>query len=445
MQVFKSKTFKRIFAIVSLVVLLVIAYVVITEQLRNVTYATYFNEELQEILDNQEEVDLVFVGSSRLYHSMVPRIFEEKLGFDNVLVAATATQPICGTYYYLKDLVERVNPKMVIINVTFDGLLNENSAQPCLLVYDRLSLKNKIPFVFEGMRAADRKYVLGPCRYRGNILLYDSVKAEKEEAKARGKNTYNPQEDYYAGKGFIYSYSDYEIGTIPFEYGVNYQFAEEAIREENLEYLDKCIELCKENDIEVSLVTAPCSISYMYYVKNYATASDWYKNYAESKGISYINLNYLKNREEFLPDELMYDQTHTNGEGAQVISEMYADILLKQKNGEDISAYFYESFEELTKDVHRIPAVSTKVEFTSEREDNKAVAIISLESLHNEEVVPQYRIEMTDKDGVERVLIEWTTESEMKVLLPFDEPYSIRVRARSGIEGEAEAVQVYSY
>lgn len=445
MQVFKNKTFKRIFSILSLIALLIVIYAVVTNQLKNVTYATYFNAELQEIEENKETVDLVFVGSSRLYHSIVPSILEEKLGYDNVLVAATATQPICGTYYYLKDLIERVHPKEVVINVTFEGLINENSAQPCLLVYDRLSIRNKFSFVFECMKPSDRKYILGPCRYRGNILLYDSVKEEREKAKFKGMNTYSPDEDYYAEKGFIYSYSDYETGTIPFEYGVRYKFTEENIKEKNIEYFDKCIKLCEDNNIEVSLVTAPCSLSYMYYVEGYGEANDWFKDYAKDKGISYINLNYLKNREEFLPDELMYDQTHTNGEGAQVISEMYADILLKQKNGEDISAYFYESFEELTKDVHRIPAVSTKVEFASEREGNKAVAIISLESLHNEAVVPQYRIEMTDKDGVERVLIEWTTESEMKVLLPFDEPYSIRVRARSGIEGEAEAVQVYSY
>lgn len=445
MQVFSNKTFKRIFALVSLMVLLVLVYVVVTKQLENVTYATYFNAELEEIEKNKESVDLVFVGSSRLYHSMVPSILEEKLGYDNVLVAATATQPICGTYYYLKDLVERVKPQKVIINVTFDGLLNENSAQPCLLVYDRLSFKNKISFVFECMDPSDRKYILGPSRYRDNILVYEEVKEERDKVNAQSENTYDPVEDYYAEKGFIYSYSDYETGTIPFEYGVRYQFAEENIKEKNLEYLDKCIKLCKDNNIEVSLVTAPCSLAYMYYVEGYGEANDWFRNYAKDQGISYINLNYLKNREELLPDELMYDQTHTNGEGAKIISEIYAEILAKQEQGEDISAYFYEDFEALKADVHRILAVSTKLEYTSKNDGKNIVTIISLESLHNESVVPQYRVEFIDKEGAESVLVDWTTESEMEVLLPMEPGYSIRVRARSGIEKDAEAYQLYTY
>lgn len=148
MQVFKSKIFKRVYSLVTLVIIFTICYELVTACLEKVTYATYFNKEIDEIIENDETVDLLFVGTSRLYHSMIPSVFEKKLGCDNVLVAATATQPMCGTYYYLKDLVETVHPKKVIINVTFDVMLNEATIQPCLLVYDRLSVKNRIPFVW---------------------------------------------------------------------------------------------------------------------------------------------------------------------------------------------------------------------------------------------------------------------------------------------------------
>lgn len=445
MQVFKNKTFKRLFGLVSFVVIYFLVYTFITNELSNVTYGTYFKADLDEIIENEEEVDMIFFGASRLYHSMLPSVFEENMGYENVLVAATATQPISGTYYYMKELLDVVHPKRIVIDVTFDRLLNEDTVQPCLLVYDRLSLKNKIPFVLNCMDSSDWKYLFGPCRYRDNILMYSMIKAEKDRIKAQGGDMYDPASDYYLEKGFVYTYNSYETGTVPFVHDTMYKYSNETLLEKNILYLDKCIELCKKNQIEVSLVTVPGTISYLYMIDGYEEAVKWYEEYAKEKGIVYHNLDYLKDREELLPDEYMYNTTHTNTEGAKVISEIYSEILIKESKGEDVSSYFYEDFTDLKADIHRIAAVSGMITFTEEVVDSKVVADISIRSLQNEDMNPLYQVELIDLDGNITILVRWTDETEAQLLLPTNTNYSVKVRAKSGVEGDLEAYQIYHY
>lgn len=288
------------------------------------------------------------------------------------------------------------------------------------------------------------KYILGPCRYRDNLRSYDEIQAEKQEIRERGSDMYDSEEDYYAEKGFVYSYSDYETGMIPFEYGVSFTFSKDKVLEENVYYLDKCIDLCQKNDIEVSLVTAPCATVYMYIVKGYDEATQWYKSYAKEKGITYYNLNYLKDREKFLPDEMMYDTTHTNGEGAKVISEIYGEILLKEQKGENVSSMFYSNFEELSKEINRVVAVSAKVSFT-EIMGEAAKANIAIESHQNEDITPLYQVEIVYEDGTKEILVDWTSDKEREILLPTKGGFTLKVRAKGKIDGAAEALQCYSF
>lgn len=447
MQVFKSKTFKRIVSLAVLLLMLIGTYTIITETLSDTTYRTYFEKDVKKIKDNNEDVDIVFVGASRMYMSIVPSVLEEKLGVSNVLVGSTATQPICGSYYYIKELIKDVHPKKVILDVTWDRLLNEKQAQALLLVYDRLSGVNKIDYAFNCFDKTNRCYLLGPCRYKDNILVADKVIAEKKLEKESWGEKENAKGETYKEKGFVYAVSDVTTGSISFDPEADYWYSDDRILEENKEYLDKCVELCKENGVEFELVTAPCSVTYMYFVGGYDDADKWYRNYAKEKGINYINLNYLKGREDFLPDELMYDNCHTNGEGAYVTSEKYADLLLKEEMGEDISSYFYENLDEFKKDVHRIVALEAELEYSETANDDGSVdATMHLLSLKNPDAKAFYQIELqADGSDETTVLSEFSEEETVSIKLPGYTGYKLIVRAKSQYEGDKEARMAYSY
>lgn len=447
MQVFKNKTFKRIMSSIVLILMLVGSYRIITENLSNYTYGYNFQQDIKKIKENGEEVDIVFVGASRVYRSMDPAIFEDKLGVKNVLVASTAFQPISGSYYYIKQLIREIEPKKIILDVTWDRMLNEKQTQASLVVYDRLSGFNKLDYALHCFDKSDRRYLLGPCRYRDNLTIYKAVKAEKSNLEKYGYDPENPGADLYKYKGFVDSVGNNTTGSITYNSDDEFSYSNSLIILRNKEYLDKCIEICKESGVDIELVTGPCSVSYMYYVEGYDDAVNWYKEYSEEKNIKYWNLNYLRGREDFLPDECMADYTHTTGEGAEVISNIYADLLLKESMGEDISSYFYENFNEFKKDVHRIVALETRLEFSqTPNEDGSVEANVTLSSLHNDDAKASYKIELME-NGIEEtsVLSEWSEEENRTIHLPSYGGYQIIVRAKSQFEGDKEAKMVYSY
>ena len=228
-----------------------------------------------------------------------------------------------------------------------------------------------------------------------------------------------------------------EAGNVPMKgEGV---FSEDEIKLENKKYLDACVDLCKKNDINLYLVVGPTSVMRLYYIENYQEANDYYNNYAKENGLIYHNLNYLKDRETFLPDTMMFDYNHVNGEGAYIITEMYSEILKKDMEGIDTSEYFYDDLDSLKADVNRIVSVGAEISI----EDT--VAHIEIMSLQNDDITPYYQIEISEDKENYTVLTEWTTQSELELELPRESGFNIKVRARTENNEGIEAFHIYEF
>ena len=142
--------------------------------------------------------------------------------------------------------------------------------------------------------------------------------------------------DLYKDNGFIYSYQTDGVE----DYGDAF-FDPEKIDPANVKILEDIIKLCEENDVRLFLVSAPTSMMSLYRIADYQAAVDYYEDFAASHGLSYVNLNYLKDRETWLGDELMFDFNHVNGEGAELVSKKYAEYLNAVIHGQEPPEMFY--------------------------------------------------------------------------------------------------------
>ena len=441
MRIFKSIALRRVVSLVVLVSMLLTVNMILGELLTPVSYADYFVHDLETIEKNNEQVDMVFVGASRVYRTFVPEVFEEELDMECVINAASSSQPICASYYQLKYLVKKFHPENVVLGLTWNQFHSKPNQQSMLIVYDRLPLAEKMEFALNCFEGENLLYALYPYRFRINLSDIESIYEGKQNLVAHNYEPNREKNEYYADTGFVYTTTSYETGTMPINGSGT--FSEEKIREVNLAYLDACVELCKENNIKLHLVTAPSTMMRMYRIENYQGATDYFTKYAEENGLTYHNLNYLVDREQILPDELMYDYNHVNGEGAYVTSEIYADILKKDWAGIDTSEYFYDDLEEMKESVNRIVAVGADISFD---ENNSRLAHIEMESLQNDDVIPYYQIEISVDEGETFVpLVEWTQEAVFDIELSVEEEYELKVRAMTGRDGDAEAYQIYRY
>ena len=405
-----SKLSKRILSAVLFAAMLAASELGLSYALEPVSYAKWFKDDLKAIEKDGQNADLVIVGGSRTFRSFVPSVLEEELGFDCVINGGSALQSLSGSYYQLKELTERFRPKYAVLAVTWNGLTYGIGTQSNLIVLDRLSGLNKLEFIKNGFTDDDRLFaLLKSYRFRKNLTIEDleEIHADKKTLAENGGEPFVKEGDIYSDTGFVYSYESIPQGNVPVTHHGIYDWTE--IHQDRVEYLEKIVALCKEKDIQLMLVSAPSTMMQIYNIDSYQPAVDYYEEFAAKNGLIYHNLNFLKDREELLPDTMFMDYNHLNGEGAEVLSKVYAEILAKDLAGEDTSPYFYRDLYELQQDVDRVAAVSAEI--TPLEAEGKYSVHFS--SLHSPEITPYYALYVKNSDGSLTKISDWSQEENI--------------------------------
>lgn len=111
--------------------------------------------------------------------------------------------------------------------------------------------------------------------------------------------------------------------------GVSF-FRQENVIGENMEYLEKLVTLCQENDIEFVAVTTPLPLETLQNDgEGYEAADAYFSAFFEEQGVTYVNFNSRQYYQAFthrLEAYTDYDG-HMHGEAARQFSMILANIL----------------------------------------------------------------------------------------------------------------------
>ncbi|MBQ9867617.1 MAG: hypothetical protein IJM34_11420 [Lachnospiraceae bacterium] len=402
-----------------------------------------FNYDVNRIIKSGKNVDILFLGTSRVHRSTVPSVIEEMTGAGTCLVAASASQKLDGTYMLVKDLYERVHPKVIVVGVQWNSVNRDFSQfmreESVLKSFDRMGTLSRSAYMLEHMGEKEWPQLFYLYRYRHSFSIENLIKNIKDRTEL-SLNGYEGDDDgdiYYHGMGFKYGKTSLKKGNIP----VGVKGIPQVDKDDPDPYMMEClngiVSFCKEKNIRLILYSPPETLMNLYYIENYQDAVDLYKEYAKANGIEYLDMELLRNREEILSDDKFSDAWHLSGEAAYKYSEVFGEILDKTLKGEDVGSYFYPDFESLKKDVKRIVAMQAAV-----TTDGYSIKI-SLSSLQNEDVTPLYRGEVSDDGGATFYsLFDWTAQTELEFDIKDNSDLIFRFHAWSGVEGEDEAWQL---
>ena len=239
-------------------------------------------------------------------------------------VRGSSQQLIWQSYYILKETLKYEIPKVVVLNV--NSLRYGKDSDKVSEAYNRLMIDNmkwskeKIDLINESMTEEENmlSYVFPILRYHSR---FDELTKEDFKYLFKGKeNTYN---------GFLVNKNIKPVTNLPTKRNLaSYEFPKECI-----EYLDKIVKLCNENDIKLVLIKAPSV--YPYWYDEY---DEKIKDYSEENNIDYYNL--LEKAEEIGLDYQFdtYDGgLHLNFYGAKKLSKYFAKILKSNYNLTDFS------------------------------------------------------------------------------------------------------------
>lgn len=248
------------------------------------------NKSLIQIQQEPENsIDLLILGDSLSYTALSPMQMWRDYGITS-FIGGQSGQKIHETYYMLKTALETQSPKLVVIET--DVLLHSRTG----LGRIREKIEEKLSFYFPVFRYHNiwKPLLMGTEyaeeSYKG-FMLRDTIQAYK--------------------KGEYMKETADKVTLSPVV----------------TEYMDKIINLCSENGIQILLVSTPSPVNYNF--KKYNAL----KEYAKENNLKYLDMNLkVKKLGINWESDTLDKGDHLNLLGAQKITGYFGDYLKSRYN-----------------------------------------------------------------------------------------------------------------
>jgi len=237
---------------------------------------------VQEAFGDMEKdsVDVVFIGSSHQFCSINPDLLYEDYGISSFMLA-TSAQTIPMSYYAAMEAIELQHPKMIVLEVLY-----------CTNDFRTVTPEMSHTF-FDGMPQCEaRELALEDLIEEEERIYYEwNLGFYHNRWKDLKESDFIPEE--VSARGGYYTEEIKYNGIIP----VISKDEKEPMAEEMLKYLDKLVDLCKENQVELVLYAAPFNALYdaddmredLYRRQR---IFNWLEDYAKEHDLPYYNLFY---------------------------------------------------------------------------------------------------------------------------------------------------------
>ncbi|MBQ7820361.1 MAG: hypothetical protein IJ341_13215 [Bacteroidales bacterium] len=310
------KELKKItIGVVSICVLLVVVDWVVGTWSEKMYYQSkygIFRRQIYCLTESQDE--LMILGSSRAAHHYVPQVFEDSLGMS---CYNAGSDGMC-IYYHYGILASRIQrgcpPKMVILEVigtdvevsqgatfTLDAALDRYAPH-----YGEFAEIDSL-FVFNGWK---EKVKLMSKTYKYNSKLVQTIKCNYIPW---------PEDRGYESLSKVMKVAEGEKTA-----DVLASSSDELhIEERKLEYLQKCIDDCKANDIKLVMCYSP------YYGQTVPKSNQMIEELAKANGVKFLNYG---DDLRFQKPEYFQDASHLNDTGAKEYSKEITYIIEKLNN-----------------------------------------------------------------------------------------------------------------
>ncbi|MDR3048783.1 MAG: SGNH/GDSL hydrolase family protein [Elusimicrobiota bacterium] len=263
--------------------------------------------------------DVIFIGSSHVYTTILPAIIWEESGVTSFNLTGSAL-PFWTQYHYIKETIKTQTPKVIVCELY--GVVSDTEYLSGSFIFQHLSTmkasKNKIDAIFASVPKNLRiDYLLEFPLYHGrrNISINDF-------RHLLGLKT--PESVYLYFNGYFphYGYAKKENKKQK-KPNVSTFLGYGEIPGKQLKYLMKIIELAKEQrDIKFLFLITPYRVS-----EKDELIFNSIEKIARENGIEFINYNFLYDEIGLDFNTDLFDETHLNEKGAMKLSKDLAKRL----------------------------------------------------------------------------------------------------------------------
>ncbi len=330
--------------------LTIVLFVVLAAVFSGVIMAVYFRGEnfyYQDMKERNElsgTLDFMVSGASHGMTSLIPTILDEELSVDSYNLSI-ANGSLRDRYTLLEKEMERNPVGTVVIELSYDALTkteDERGYEGEFYLFAKLNLSERIRYFLKVISPLDYDVLYSEFMDKGLECLKLADQGEWTGVNLETDKGYSPINEDNPDQSWIAD--DYS------EHYNLYSFSE-VIDESDMEYLNRTLDLCEENGINVILVTIPLSETVICEQSNLDVFREWYEEIAKERGIPFVDFNLYRNHWEMFSDEEDFnDNLHLSVEGAEKFTKLFSIVYTMIEDDVDVSDLFYDSYEELEAD-----------------------------------------------------------------------------------------------
>ena len=257
----------------------------------------------------KNSVDVLFMGSSHMLNGVSPMDLWAKQGIVSLNYSQNG-QVIPVTYYALQEALRYQSPKLVVLDiykVVQDSLIDSKASLHFTLDNMTFGLP-KLRAIFDLLPAEER------AEYLVDLLAYHSRWSELTEADLHPKNTFEK------GAEALFSTVDrsgFEV-LPPTETAPPVAVA--------LEYLEKIIDLCREEGFDLLMIATPFTTPEVDDLNRQQVVNAM-AAYAAERNIPFLNLMHELDAMGFSFATDMADMYHVNLDGMRKVTDYLGDYL----------------------------------------------------------------------------------------------------------------------
>ena len=266
----------------------------------------------------KDSLDVIFMGNSDVYRGISPITIWDEYGIASYNFVSSG-QRMWTAYYMLEESLKYQKPKVIVLNM--DSAFNESNSSESNYrkAFDNMRFgKTKLKAITDPVYKNSKNDILS---YIFPIARYHSRWTELTDKDFRK-----------ALKSEKFSYKGMDLITDIQPYNEEYKYmsrdhSKERIGEKCSKYLNKIINLCKEQNIELLLIEIPSAESWSTDLSNKT------KEFAEEHNLEFIDMNL--NASEFGFDwktDTSDGGDHLNVYGAEKVSKYLGKIIKDKYN-----------------------------------------------------------------------------------------------------------------
>lgn len=346
---------KRLYKIVAILVFGILIPLKVLNFILVDDVMSYTRVMFYEMYHQEENIDVLFIGSSHCYRSLNPKVIDE-IWNKNTFNGGTSSQVLDGSYAILNEVAKDNDLETVYLEMFYTQMGGDYSKRTQLtstyIIYDYLKPSiNKYSYI---LSAAPKEYYIESfvmARRNWKRVFekgyINSLIGKKLSDEYRNFQYIDHGMEAYLGKGYVANYN-----TLEGSYISEGHFAPtRALSEDDIKYIEEIKSLCDEKGIRLVLFSAPMSDFRLCDAGNYDSYINEINQLASDLNIEYFDFNLCKSDFLCLTEEDFYDDQHMNNVGADKFSSCFANFFIDDNH----SAYLYESYAEKLADMEGKP------------------------------------------------------------------------------------------